>query len=1661
MSRVRTIAIRLAEELRPGDRALLLYPQGLEFLCAFLACLAAGVIAVPSYPPRGRRNSNQLNGVFVDCSPAAILTLASLRSMVPAQLHATLVLMTDEWPTISAPQWTRDHLKSGSVAYLQYTSGSTSAPNGVMITHQALIANIEQSATALDSWNNEVVMVSWLPMFHDMGLVGCLLAPLYLGGTAVLMSPETFLRKPVRWLEAITSERATLSSCPNFGFDLCVSSVSDEERQRLDLSSLRAVVNGAEPVRAETIDRFVEKFRACGFSPEKMFPSFGLAEATLFVSGGPYGRAPKRVPVDRRASGPVSRPIREAWGSAVEERPSETPAREGKAGGTPTPQNGAGGTPTPQGAERWVVSCGVPAVGARVVAVDRETKTVCAEGKTGEIWVRSPSNGAGYWGKPELSEQTFRNFLANGEGPFLNTGDLGFLLEGEVYVTGRSKDLIIIRGRNIYPQDVERVVERALPLAGPNACAAIAINDFEGEQLGIVVEANLDLLRIARSAEIDLAAAAELKQHVGHVRQAVADEFQTAVQAVAVVRPGGFPRTSSGKVQRHRCRELLTKGNEAVVYRWQPPAVTPVMDRPKERAATPESAAVPESVAKVDALIGWLRDYAGRKINSRLIDERRCVPPHVVLDFGSQGLFGLQVPESLGGLGLSTFDGLRVMEQLAAIDTTLALMVGIHNGLGLRPLVNFGSDALRNERVPALASGRQLAAFALTEPGAGSNPLAMQATAHRVEGGWRLCAEKQWIGLGSWAGCLTAFARGLDAQGLPAGIVALAVREDSPGVRHGAESLTMGVRGIVQNTVYFDDVFVPDVAALGQPGQGMEVAHDAMMHCRLGLAAISVGGMRRCAQLMLRYAERRSISTGRLLDNPVTLGRLEELCAAIDALQALTGLVARSIDAGQPPPPEVFIACKTVGPELCWQAADHLVQFLGGRGYVETNIAPQLLRDARLLRIFEGPTETLEVFLGASVMQHGNRLQNFLVQEWGVRSAATALASAIGELDRRATGPHPPAERQRLHYRLGGLAGAAIVWAAAEQQQARAAFDAAACRWAEERFAALLEAARADVRRTTHCTPEYLRNRIQQYENWIGDVEQQLPGEEHRLDAYLRRNPPESAIPQFTPASVTADHTSLPRPVTVTPFRHAGGDDGLRQKLGETLLDWLRRHVDSTISSIDDNQELTTFGIDSVDASSIAIEIQTAVGARITPDLLYEFPTIARLAEYLAKAAPLIEYRNRDAAIAPRGDARSVRLSHVANAASDGREGKSHANGKARKDDLLEFRARNRAADNLKRHGRYFYDAAYEAIDGPYVKIGTKKMLMLASFAYTGLVGNEEVNAAAEQAIEQFGSGCHGARLIAGTTSVHRELEQRLARFMRADDALLFSSGYSANVATIPAVVGTGDWILADEYNHASLVDGCKLSGANFQVFSHNDVEGLEKLLRQARGGRRLVAVDGVYSMEGDVAPLPEIVDLCRRYDALLMVDEAHSLGVLGKTGRGVQEHFNLPADAIDLKMGNTSKSLASLGGFIAGKQVIVDYLRHHARGYVFSTSLGPPQVAAALKALEVLEREPERVARLQHNALRLAGGLREIGFRLAETQSAIVPLLCQTDEKAFEMTARCREAGLFVVPIVYPAVPMNAPRLRLTVMANHTDDEIDQALAILIGSGRKLGLCR
>ncbi|WNG57427.1 amino acid adenylation domain-containing protein [Archangium gephyra] len=517
--RARAIAANLQVAGAAGERALLLFPPGLEYVAAFWGCLYAGAMAVPAYPPdpmRLGRTLPRLQAIIADSRTRVALTTRAIldfSEMVFAEapeLRALNWVATDEVSASGEDAWRAPGLDRSTLAFLQYTSGSTSTPKGVMLTHGNLLENERMIQSAFEHDERSIV-VGWLPLYHDMGLIGNMLQPLYLGVPCVLMSPMDFLQKPLRWLQAISTYRATTSGGPNFAYDLCVRKISPAERETLDLRSWTLAFSGAEPVRRDTLDRFVEAFGPCGFRREAFYPCYGLAEATLIVSGGRKAEPPLVRGFDTRAL---------ARDSAV-------------------PSSGPDAQP--------LVGCGQALPGERIAIVDPTTLAPCTPGKVGEIWVAGPHVAQGYWNRPQETEAAFRASLPGGDGPYLRTGDLGFLDGGELFVTGRLKDLIIIRGANHYPQDIELTMERAHPAVRPGCGAAFAVDANGEEQLVLVAEVDT-----RREPDTDALGAA--------LRDAVARGHDLTAYAVVLLPPGSIPKTSSGKIQRRECRAGFLAG---------------------------------------------------------------------------------------------------------------------------------------------------------------------------------------------------------------------------------------------------------------------------------------------------------------------------------------------------------------------------------------------------------------------------------------------------------------------------------------------------------------------------------------------------------------------------------------------------------------------------------------------------------------------------------------------------------------------------------------------------------------------------------------------------------------------------------------------------------------------------------------------------------------------------------------------------------------------------------------------------------------------------------------------------------------------------------------------------------------------------------------------
>ena len=508
----RLIATRLWSLGVEGERVLLLYPTGLDYISAFFGCLYAGAIAVPVYPPRLNRNLLRLQAIAADAQAKVALTTATVLSRVKPLLGQTPDLERLSWIATddlsTDDEWREPFVSSDTIALLQYTSGSTGIPKGVVLTHGNLLHNSGLLKQAF-AYTADSQCVTWLPMYHDMGLIGGILQPLYGGFACTLMSPTSFLQRPVRWLQAITRYHGTISGGPNFAYDLCVRKISKEQRAQLDLSSWSVAFNGAEPIRHATLERFAAAFASCGFRREAFHPCYGLAEATLIVTGSKTSALPIQKMVQA----------------------TEVTARS-------------------------LTSCGGTLPEQRVVIVQPESLTTCLPNQVGEIWVQGPSVAQGYWNRAEETAHTFRaRLLDTGEGPFLRTGDLGFLNEDNLFVTGRLKDLIIIRGVNHYPQDIELTVEQSHPTLRPGCGAAFSV-EADGEERLVVVQ-ELDHRQQPDHAEV-----------LENIRQAVSESHELQVHTIVLIKAGSIPKTSSGKIRRYACRDDFLAGRLETVASW-------------------------------------------------------------------------------------------------------------------------------------------------------------------------------------------------------------------------------------------------------------------------------------------------------------------------------------------------------------------------------------------------------------------------------------------------------------------------------------------------------------------------------------------------------------------------------------------------------------------------------------------------------------------------------------------------------------------------------------------------------------------------------------------------------------------------------------------------------------------------------------------------------------------------------------------------------------------------------------------------------------------------------------------------------------------------------------------------------------------------------------
>lgn len=1145
---------------------LLVCPAGLEFVASFFACLGAGVIVAPLQPPGRKQEAARWQHIVQDARPSAVLTLTKLKEPVDELLQTSLgeavnipVLEVDR--LLESLTQNTEHAQQGAwilpepeqIALLQYTSGSTSLPRGVQVRHANLIDNLEQIRVRFGHTPRSRGVI-WLPPHHDMGLIGGILQPVYAGFPVTLMSPASFLRRPARWLQAISHFKATTSGGPNFAYEYCLRRCSEEDVRSLDLSSWQVAFNGAEAIRPHTLQRFNDRFFPQGFRSSAFLSCYGLAEGTLIVTSSQY-------------NDPIVKTL----------NVSRSGLRAMRA------EQGIDGDDA-----LTLCSSGKVVAGTRLRIVNPESLKPLSDGQIGEIWIAGGGVAAGYRTLAGDVQDNFHHRLPESSEAWLRTGDLGFLHNEELYVSGRVKDLIILRGANYAPQDIELSVEQSHPRFMPSASAAFTVDQDHSEQLVVVQE-----VERGRWTEQDYAAALDA------VRGAVSREHGLQVAAVVLVKPASLPKTPSGKVQRNRCRNLFETRQLNGAFQWGLSSSGRDADA-KDKAEHP----------LVEEWLVWLRDYAETGINSQLMDERRSLSPSVLLDFGNRGLLGMQVPESYGGPGMGYRDINRVVQQLAAIDTTLALFVGLNNVLGIGPILHHGSEAMKQTWLPRLASGRELAAFALTEPGAGSNPNAMSSTAQWVtDNHWQINGQKIWSGSAAWAGINTVFARQQNEQGLLTGVSAFAIPKGRRGLQQGPEALTMGMRAMVQNQVNLSGVNVSHEDVLGQINNGMAVAQDAMNHGRLVIAAACIGGMKRCAQLMLRYASRRHISTGLLLDDAGLQRRLQELCSAINALSHLVDWMATRLDQGRAVPQALFAVCKMIGTEQFWRAADDLMQCLGGRGYIETNYAPQILRDARVLRIFEGPTETLAHYLAVSALRQPERLKNEMTPDV-VEPAALQVV-----LDRVQMLPKENSNAWKVP------AGEWLSWSLLQLMCRNAELCERDQRWLQRQIDSADQVLSGVADESETENQAELIAAIAAFQGDIGDVELNPVGEERLRDPLLKRDSSYHDLEQGNFTGQEPVHIVNTAANSIE-SRNNQSVSEIRQWISSWLCDRLDMQGETSEQrTIDPQRAFADMGLDSVLAVELAADLEERfpLTESLDPTMAWNYPTIEALSRFVAQ----------------------------------------------------------------------------------------------------------------------------------------------------------------------------------------------------------------------------------------------------------------------------------------------------------------------------------------------------------------------------------------------------------------------------------------------------------
>jgi acyl-CoA synthetase (AMP-forming)/AMP-acid ligase II/alkylation response protein AidB-like acyl-CoA dehydrogenase/acyl carrier protein len=951
------------EKIKKGDRCLLIFNQGIEFIIAFLACQWVGAIPVPLNIPGRSKSLDKWENIAEECRPEVIMTGKKSASRLIQSLSKSKIL--SKIPVLEVDIIVSDNLESiftdepdiHPTVFLQYTSGSTGNPKGVVVTQDSLIKNSRESRKNMNA-TPDSVFVSWLPFYHDMGLILFIVQTIYNGNSLYLMKPEDFMSRPLNWVYALSKWKGTHTGGPNFAYQLVADKLvqlhhelkNTNRKSEISLESLTMCSSGAEPIRFKTICDFQNAISLFGAHDHVISPGYGLAEATLTVALNKEGEKVKWLKVDKEAL-----------------KKNKVMLNESGFMDTGRDFNEEEDTVYLVGNGEVIDNHGVDIISLS----DLENKlpdsisklTILEPYSIGELWYSGPSVTNGYYENEQATSESYFHSKSN-DTMYLRTGDLAFKdNDGQIYIVGRIKDLIIIRGLNYYPQDIERTSCYSHPDLRTDGAAAFAMNKDGNECCYIVQE-------LTRSAVLT----PQFDEYAKAIRNAVLQDHGIAIEKIIFVSPMHVPRTTSGKIQRRlakRTTERSEWGN--ILYTSQLGIAT--LKKETEIIHTP----LQENI--FNNIIEELQHFLQNRVDSYTIDERRSIPPYIVTEFSRMGLMGLLISQENGGLGCNLSQSRIIIETISSADLTLGLLVSLHNLLGLHPISKFAREEIRKKIVRDLATGKGTASFALSEPGAGSNPNAGKTFAQKQHNHWIINGEKCWVGSSSWANYLTVIAHTQDENGKYLGQSAFLVPQGTPGLSHIEECMTMGMRGTVQGHFIMNNVQVPDSHVLGEIGKGTEILHEVVSMGRIGINSMSIGILKTVLSRSKRWAENRKINSGYLIDQPVVLRQLNELLWILEIIETYQSKLVQWKDGGLLLPDMLVSAGKIFSTEETWKGVDFLMQITAARGYSEHNGIAQLFRDTRVLRIFEGPSESLIADLGGRTDENIMETLNFLTHQ--------------------------------------------------------------------------------------------------------------------------------------------------------------------------------------------------------------------------------------------------------------------------------------------------------------------------------------------------------------------------------------------------------------------------------------------------------------------------------------------------------------------------------------------------------------------------------------------------------------------------------------------------------------------------------------------------------